>query len=107
MNIIRTSIEIGSGVTDYEVEIDVQYAVHRGCAQTHTQPGEDDTVEIEAIAIIDRSGKAIPADWLHDLLVDDEELIGLCEQDAIEERAAQAEYRADARREDRLLGDIA
>lgn len=102
---LRTDIEIGSGLSDYEVEIEVEYTVHRGCAQTHTQPGEDDSVEILRITVIDDTGARHNADWLVPLMADDEELVANCEQDAIEDQWAAEEYRAESRREARLLGE--
>lgn len=104
MSDLRTTIEIGSGLSDYEVEIEVEYTVHRGCAQTQTQPGEDDSIEITEVRVV-HGGMTYGAPWLLDLLADDEEITSLCMLDAIEERQAQAEYRAEARREALMLGD--
>ena len=107
MTTFRTTIEIGSGLADYEAEIEVSYRIHPGYRGSYYQPPEDATAEIEDIAILASDGTKFPAPWLADLMAEDEELLALCMLDAEESAQDAAEYRAEAKREERMLGDDA
>lgn len=105
MSLLRTSIEIGSGVDDYDLPIEIKYSIHPGCKTTSASPAEETTAEIESIVVIDAQGRRHEAGWLCDLLADDEDLLSLCILDWQEDCVAQEEYRAEAIREERMLGD--
>lgn len=107
MSKLATTIEIGSGLADYEIEIEIGYRIHPGDRGSHYQPATEATAEIEDVTIIASDGTKYPAPWLADLLVDDEEMLSLCLLDGDERAEDAAEYRAEARREARLLGDDA
>lgn len=107
MGSFTTTIEIGSGLADYEAEIEVSYRIHPGDRGSFYQPPSDATAEIEDVSIIASDGKKYPAPWLADLLVEDEEVLALCMLDAEERHQDAAEYRAEAQREARMLGDDA
>lgn len=105
MGCLRTTIEIGSGLADYEAEIEVDYRIHPGDKGSYYQPPSDATAEIEAVSIIAPDGTKYPAPWLADLLVEDEEILSLCLLEADERHQDALEARAEAKREDRWLGD--
>lgn len=107
MTTLRTTIEIGSGLADYEAEIEVSYRIHPGDDGSYYQPPSEAIAEIEDVSIIAPDGKKYPAPWLADLLVEDEEILSLCLLDGEERAQDAAEYRAEAEREARLLGDAA
>lgn len=107
MTILRTTIEIGSGLADYEAEIEVCYRIHPGDKGSYYQPPSEATAEIEDVSIIAPDGTKYPAPWLADMLAEDEEMLSLCLLDADERAEDAAEYRAEAKRETRLLGDDA
>lgn len=103
MRTVRTTIDLNTGgLEDYEVEIEIAYTVYPGCRATSLTPAEEPTATIGAIVVI-AGGKHYAADWLADMLSDDEELLGFCLLDWEEDRAAQAEYRAEAIRDDRMM----
>jgi hypothetical protein len=102
MSKIRTTINLSLGVfnaAEHEAEIEVTYSIQRGCAQTYTRPGEDDTATIEAITVIEAGGDTYGADWLIGLLEDDGELLAMCLQDATDRAIDAEESRAEARRD--------
>ncbi len=105
MATVRTSVEIGSGLSDYEAEIDVEYRIHPGFKGTYYQPPEEASAEIIGVTIIAEDGTKYPAPWLADLLVEDEEILSLCLLDADERHQDALEARAEAKREERWLGD--
>ena len=84
MATVRTSVEIGSGLSDYEVEIDVEYRINPGFKGTYYQPPEEASAEIIAVTIVAEDGTKYPAPWLADMLCDDEEVLSLCLLDAAE-----------------------
>lgn len=103
---LRTTIEINTGgLDDYSVPVEIAYSFRPGFQATYTQPGEADTVSLEGITVIDSAGGRHGADWLIGILENDEELLSLCALDHEEGRIAAEEYRAEAAREERLLGD--
>lgn len=106
MSAFTTTIEIGSGLADYEVEIEVGYRIHPGDRGSYYQPPEEATAEIEDISILS-NGTKFPAPWLAELVAQDEEILALCMLDAEERHQDAAEYRAEAQREARMLGDDA
>lgn len=105
MATVRTSVEIGSGLSDYEAEIDVEYRIHPGFKGTYYQPPEEASAEIIAVTIIADDGTKYPAPWLADMLCDDEEVLSLCLLDTAERYEDAMEQRAEAKREERMLGD--
>lgn len=105
MATVRTSVEIGSGLSDYEAEIDVEYRIHPGFKGTYYQPPEEASAEIIAVTIIADDGTKYPAPWLADMLCDDEEVLSLCLEDAAERYEDAMDQRAEAKREERMLGD--
>lgn len=105
MATVRTSVEIGSGFYDYEVEIDVEYRIHPGFKGTYYQPPEEASAEIIAVTIIAEDGTKYPAPWLADMLCDDEEVLSLCLLDEAERYEDAMDQRAEAKREERMLGD--
>lgn len=103
MSKIRTTINLSLGVhnaAEYEAEIEVAYTFRPGCQQTYTQPGEADTVDITGITVIEKGGDTYGADWLIDLIGEDEDLHVMCLQDATERAIDAEESRAEARREE-------
>lgn len=105
MSRLHTTIEIGSGLADYEAEIEVDYRIHPGDKGSYYQPPSDATAEIEAVSIIAPDGTKYPAPWLADMLCDDEEVLSLCLLDTAERYEDAMEQRAEAKREARMLGD--
>lgn len=105
MSSLRTTLSIGSGLYDYEIEVVIDYSVSPGFAGSYHQPPEPASAEILAVAVIDSHGKSHPAPWLCDLLADDEEMLSLCLVDDDERAEYAAEQRADAKREAMMLGD--
>lgn len=105
MSKLTTAVEIGSGLADYEVEIEVGYRIHPGDRGSYYQPPSEATAEIEDVTIIAADGAKYPAPWLADLLADDEEILSLCFLDAQERAEDAAEHSAEARREDRMLAE--
>lgn len=105
MTTVRTSVEIGSGLSDYEVEIDVEYRINPGFKGTYYQPPEEASAEIIAVTIIAEDGTKYPAPWLADMLCDDEEVLSLCLLDTAERYEDAMDQRAEAKREERMLGD--
>lgn len=105
MATVRTSVEIGSGLSDYEAEIDVEYRIHPGFKGTYYQPLEEASAEIIAVTIIADDGTKYPAPWLADMLCDDEEVLSLCLLDEAERYEDAMDQRAEAKREERMLGD--
>jgi hypothetical protein len=102
MSKIRTTINLSLATFsagEYEAEIEVDYTFRRGCQQTYTQPGEADTVDITGITVIEKGGDTYGADWLIDLIGEDEDLHFMCLQDATERAIDAEEYRAEARAE--------
>ena len=107
MSSLRTTLSIGSGLDDYEIEIVVDYSITPGFAGSYHQPPEPASAEILAVAVIDSLGKSHPAPWLCDLLSDDEEMLSLCLVDEAERSEYAAELRAESQREARMFGDDA
>ncbi|MGN6290359.1 MAG: hypothetical protein ACTHNA_13985 [Sphingopyxis terrae] len=105
MATVRTSVEICSGLSDYEAEINVEYLIHPGFKGTYYQPPEEASAEIIAVTIIAEDGTKYPAPWLADMLCDDEEVLSLCLVDEAERYEDAMEQRAEAKREARMLGD--
>ena len=105
MGSFTTTIEIGSGLADYEAEIEVSYRIHPGDRGSYYQPPEEATAEIEDITILASDGTKFPAPWLADLMAEDEEILALCMLDAEERHQDAAECRAEAKREARMLGE--
>ena len=95
---LTTAIEIGSGVSDYEAEIRVEYRHYAGCGPSRDHPGDDPETEILKLEV-KHGDQWIEPDWLAELLADDEEILSLCALDWQEERVAVEEYRAEARAE--------
>lgn len=105
MTKLRTTIEISTGgLDDYSVPVEIEYRYIAGCSATYTKPGEADTVQIEAITVIEANGDRYGADWLIGILEDDAELLGMIGLDWNERREYALEQRADAIREERMLG---
>lgn len=107
MSKIRTTLNFSAAARnadEHEVEVEITYTVHHGCQATYTQPGEDDSVLLNSVTVIEANGDTYGADWLVGLLEDDDEIDALCLADWHESRIAAEEYRAEARREDRELG---
>lgn len=100
-----TSVEILTGDTGYDVPVEVHYTRYDGCRETLEQPAEQASVEIGEVRAIDAGGKSHDAPWLTDLLSDDEDLRALCMEDWADAAEYAADQRADAIREDRMLGD--
>lgn len=105
MSTLRTTVDLNSGDTAYEVELHVEYSIHPGCRATSLTPAEETTATIDDIHVISRDGETYHTDWLANLLADDPDLLALCIEHDADEHAAQAEYRAEAIREERMLGD--
>ena len=99
MSILRTTIDIHTGgLTDYEAEVRIEYSHYAGCGPTREHPGDDPETEILKIEVKD-GDKWVDQNWLHTLLAEDEELLGLCALDWCEDQEVAAEYKADARAE--------
>ncbi len=109
---LRTTLLVGpSGFRAdmHEVEVDIAYTAHRGCAARlygdYPHPAEDDSVSINSITVIETGGDTYGADWLTGVLEDDDEIIALCladwREDCIAGEEARAEARAEMLREER------
>ncbi len=105
MSAFRTTISLNAGGVEYEFEVEVEYSVSPAFAGTYYQPPEPANAEIADISIV-TDGKKHRADWLTDTMCDNDELLALCMQDAAERHQDAMESRAEARREERMLGDF-
>ncbi len=94
--IARTKDNMERGA-EREYEITVEYRIHRGCAQTHTQPGEDDSVEIISVRGVDFD----LTEWEYEQLEQEaaEHAADMAEDDA----AAYADYRYEQYRDRQMM----
>lgn len=101
MMYLDTTIELGSGLQDYDLDIRVQYTFYQGRDQTLTEPAEPAHCAI--CAIFAKAGdKMVVIDWPAELYEDDE-LLALCMLDYEEMCERNEEDRADSIREERML----
>lgn len=102
---LRTTIDISTGgLSDYELEIEIEYSVYPGCAQTFLTPAEPASATIKKIRVPGGpTSYWTDSGFLGDLLQDDEELLNLCLLDWQESRIAAEDDRADAMREEQML----
>lgn len=102
----KTSIMVTLAGVEHEWPATITYARHKGYAGDRISPPEPATVEVVSIALTGAQGGQmyLPA-AVEDHFNDDSEIIALLMQDWADDSAAAAEYRAEARREARLMGD--
>lgn len=101
MMYLDTTIELGSGLQDYDLDIRVHYTFHQGRDQTLTEPAEPAHCVIGSISA-KTGGWWVELDW-PDELYEDDELLALCMLDYEEICERNAEDRADFMREERML----
>lgn len=95
------------GVSEHEVDAIVHYVVFPGSAATYDDPGSDPEVSFEGLTLVPAKGPKIVANWLMPALLDGNEvMIADALADWRDDQIAAAEYRAEMRREDRLMEEF-
>ena len=104
----RTAITVTIAGVEYEWPAVIIYARQKGYRGDRTSPPEDDAVEIVAIKLLGPHGVQIDLPFaVEDKFNDDPEIISLLMDAWADDEAAAAEFRADARAEERMTGDDA
>lgn len=99
---LDTTMLVSVALTEEEFEVAVTYSVTPGCAETRDDPGSDATAEVSAISI-----GGVEQPWLTKVFAENETLLAECLADWIDrceiDRSAAEEYRAEQRRDDRMM----
>lgn len=89
--------------TEVELKMVVDFTVHPGCKQTLTEPGEEPSIEVDAVRFFDGKDELTLPWSIADRFTSRGEFKDWLMQEAAAQHEAALDTRAEARREDLIL----